>query len=69
MGLAAHGMGGFYPEKCYEVTGLSSNDYEAMAVVAVGYRGTLEQLDPNYQSRESELYSKRNPVEEFTKRF
>ena len=45
MGLDTHGMGGFIPEKCHEVTGLSSRDYDVCAMVAIGYRGNKEDLD------------------------
>ena len=45
MGLDAHGMGGYVPERCYEVTGLNPDEYDVCAMVAIGYRDDKKKLD------------------------
>nr|WP_235615893.1 nitroreductase family protein [Brevibacillus reuszeri] len=50
-GLATHAMGGFDPEKAREVLGIPE-DYEAHAVIAIGYQGEKEALSEAMQERE-----------------
>ena len=49
MGLTAHGMGGFDGQKCFEVTGISPDEYDVCAMAAVGYRGKVDNLPEAYQ--------------------
>ena len=44
MGLYAHGMAGFYPDKAYELLNVPEDKYEAMAAIAVGQYGDREAL-------------------------
>ena len=44
MGLYAHGMAGFYPDKAYELLNVPEDEYEAMAAIAVGAYGDREAL-------------------------
>jgi len=36
LGLQAHVMGGFHPDKAFEVSGMNADVYDAIAVIAVG---------------------------------
>jgi nitroreductase len=60
-GLYAHAMGGFDKDKAKE-TLQAPDEYEAMAVIAIGYRGDKEQLSEKHQEREKP--STRRPLEE-----
>jgi nitroreductase len=53
LGLYAHAMAGFNKKKAFEVTGVSSEEYEAMATIAVGYRGDVSALPEDLAVRES----------------
>ncbi|MEJ2199413.1 MAG: nitroreductase family protein [Desulfuromonadaceae bacterium] len=44
LGLYAHAMSGFNRQKALEVLGVSAEEYEVMAAVAVGRRGSADQL-------------------------
>ncbi len=44
MGLYAHGMAGFHPDKAYELLNVPEDEYEAMAAIAVGAYGDREAL-------------------------
>lgn len=46
LGLYAHAMAGFSQQKAFEITGVSPEEYEAMAAIAVGRRGFVSKL-PN----------------------
>ena len=52
LGLVAHGMGGFVPELARTMLGVPE-DFEPMAVWALGYRGETSQLPEGYQAREA----------------
>ena len=55
LGLHAHVMGGFHADKAFEVSGLNTNDYDAIAAIAVGKAD---------ESTTQEL-SQRNEISEF----
>ena len=53
LGLIAHAMGGFDPEKAYATLGVDREKYAAIAAVAVGYYGDRSELPTPLQERES----------------
>lgn len=61
-GLFAHGMGGFSREKVKEELKIS-DEFEVIAMVAIGYHGKKENLPEGLQERE--VPSGRKKVEEF----
>ena len=52
LGLVAHAMGGFYPDRAYTALGVDKEIYSAMAAVAVGYYGVPAELPAPLQARE-----------------
>jgi len=60
-GLVVHGMEGFDYERAYRLAGFS-DDYEVLAMAAVGKPGRKEDLDPAL--RERERPSDRKPLSE-----
>ncbi len=44
LGLYAHAMAGFSRQKAFEILGISPDDYDIMAAVAVGRRGPADRL-------------------------
>jgi nitroreductase len=62
LGLYAHGMAGFDINKAYEVLGVSKEEYDVMAAVAVGKKGDPQQLP--LQAREMEAPNGRKPLSE-----
>ncbi len=62
-GLHSHAMAGFDSARAYTELGVSEEEYEAMAAVAVGYRGSPEDLPEALQAREAP--SGRNPQSSF----
>ncbi len=63
LGLSAHAMGGFDKDKALEALGVPGDgSFEAMAVIALGYRGPKEQLTE--RNREREKPSTRRAFEE-----
>jgi nitroreductase len=52
LGLTAHAMGGFHHDKVYDALGVSSDEFTAMAAVAVGYAGDEANLPADLQERE-----------------
>jgi nitroreductase len=58
-GLIAHAMAGFMQDKAKEVLGIPDH-YEPLIVIAIGYRGDVAVLDPEFQEREKP--SARNPL-------
>jgi nitroreductase len=62
LGLHAHAMAGFSRQKAYEILGVPTEDYDIMAAVAVGYRGTAEALPEEVAAREQP--SGRKPLHE-----
>jgi len=59
--LITHAMGGFNSEKLRESFDIPA-DYSIIAVVAIGYYGSKEDLSPELQERE--LPSPRKSIEE-----
>ncbi|HEX4197357.1 MAG TPA: nitroreductase family protein [Caulobacteraceae bacterium] len=53
LGLAAHGMTGFDPERAYEELGVPEADYRIEAAVAVGRPADKSVLPEAYQAREA----------------
>ncbi|NNL76899.1 MAG: nitroreductase, partial [Desulfobacterales bacterium] len=53
MGLYAHAMAGFNLEKAYEVLGVSKDEYQVMAAIAVGRKGNADQLPDDLRTMES----------------
>lgn len=52
LGLSAHAMGGINPEKIHAITGVPTSQYDVIAAVAVGHRGSPAQLAPMFAARE-----------------
>ncbi|MGC4045596.1 MAG: nitroreductase family protein [Armatimonas sp.] len=52
LGLVMHQMGGFDPVKASEVFGLS-DDFDPIAIMALGFEGSAEQLEEPLKSRHS----------------
>jgi nitroreductase len=50
-GLITHAMAGFMQDKAREALGIPNN-YEPLIVIAIGYRGDVAMLDPEFQERE-----------------
>lgn len=64
-GLRAHQMAGFKEEVLHRVLGMSPEE-APVVVVAIGYEGTLESLDPVVQEKEKRPRI-RKPVEDVVK--
>ncbi|MDF2669507.1 MAG: Nitroreductase family protein [Paenibacillus sp.] len=60
-GVYTHAMGGFDKDLAKETLGVP-DDFEAMAVIALGFRGEKEQLSEKHQERE--IPSSRRPFKE-----
>ncbi len=58
MGLSAHAMAGFNLERAYEVLGVSEEEYEILAAVAVGR--------PTKEAAVTEERTQRKSIEEIT---
>ena len=52
LGLYAHAMAGFDQEKAYKVLGVTEEDYDVIAAIAVGRRGDTSQLPKELAQRE-----------------
>ncbi|NLD93648.1 MAG: nitroreductase family protein [Fibrobacter sp.] len=52
LGLYSHAMAGFVPEKVYEATGVSPEDYDIAIAVALGKRGDASELPADLLERE-----------------
>ena len=63
LGWAAHGMGGFYPEKAHEALGAPQADWRVEAAIAIGRPTDAAVLPEAYRARE--IPSGREPVESF----
>jgi len=61
LGLYAHGMGGFSPEKAYSLLGVPEADFEAMCCVAVGRMGDPNKLPEAMREREKMGTERREP--------
>lgn len=62
LGLSVHLMAGFDPERAYEVFGLDSAEWDAVAAFSIGYPGDAAQLPEALAERESP--SSRKPLAE-----
>lgn len=69
MGLYVHGMGGFFPDKCYEVTGYKPDEFDICAVGVVGYWGETDRLTEGEKKKESPLACVRKEIEEISQKF
>jgi nitroreductase len=65
LGLSAHAMGGIVPERIYELTGVSKEEFEVVAAIALGHRGDASQLPKAFAEREHP--SPRRPLEEIVR--
>ncbi len=63
--LYTHGMAGFDEAKTYEALGISRDDYEAIAAVAIGYRDEPEKLPEALAAKE--FPNERKPAAEVAK--
>lgn len=61
LGLHTHAMAGFDENKAYELCGISGDDFEAMAAIAIGRRADPSTLPDDLRSRE--VPSERKPYE------
>jgi len=52
LGLVMHQMAGFDPQKASEIFGLS-DDFDPIAIMALGFEGNPEQLEEPLKSRHS----------------
>ena len=64
MGLYAHAMAGFHPDRAYELLGVPEEKYEAMAAIAVGMYGDQDSLPD--EVREMDQPNDRKPLSEVT---
>jgi nitroreductase len=70
LGLYAHAMAGFNLEKAYEVLGVSKEEYNIIAAIAVGRKGDASQLPddlrqmemPNDRKSSSEVATQNYPL-------
>ena len=53
LGLYAHGMAGFDVKKAHSILNLPDEEYEVMAAIAVGYRGSPSLLNVDMSAMES----------------
>ncbi len=53
LGLHAHGMAGFEIEKAYKATGASAEEYDIIALVAVGRRNDPDALPEDFRKMEA----------------
>jgi len=67
LGLFAHGMGGFDREKVYEKLDISKDDYTAIAAIAIGRYGDIEELAPEFV--ESEKPNSRKELSQIIKEY
>ena len=65
LGLHAHAMAGFSRERAGEILGVSREDYDIMAAVAVGHRCAAEILPEEFAVREKP--SDRQPLAEIAR--
>jgi len=63
LGLYTHAMGGFDKDKALAAVGASAEEYEAMAMIAVGWKGDPAMLPDEVRSRE--MPNDRKSVGEF----
>lgn len=63
LGLVAHGMVGFHHDKAYQVFGVPSDAFTALAAIAVGYPGDEAELPEDLRAREQP--NSRKHVDEF----
>lgn len=64
-GLYTHAMAGYHRDRVHEATGVSKNNYEDMAAIAIGYPGDSAQLPENLKSMDSP--NGRKPLSEVTR--
>ncbi len=64
-GLRAHQMAGFKEEPCREILNIPTNEFP-LVIVAVGYEGKIEDLDPVNQEKERRPRT-RKPIEQVVK--
>ncbi|MBN1129218.1 MAG: nitroreductase family protein [Chitinispirillaceae bacterium] len=64
LGLHAHGMAGFDRDRAYALTGANPDRSDIIAAIAVGRRGSAEELPEDIRKREAP--TPRNEVETFT---
>ena len=53
LGLYAHAMAGFDVKKAHSILNLPDDEYEVMAAIAVGYRGSASLLNVDMSAMES----------------
>ena len=53
LGFHTHGMGGFDPEKAFAVTGMDSEEFNAICAIAIGKRGDANTLPDNLKAGEA----------------
>jgi nitroreductase len=53
LGLHTHGMGGFDPGKAFAVTGMDSEEFNAICAIAIGKRGDANTLPGNLKAGET----------------
>jgi len=62
LGLYTHAMGGFEPDKAFDVTGMDHEKYDVICAVAIGKIGDVNSLPE--EIREREAPSTRNSIED-----
>ena len=67
MGLHTHAMGGILVDEIHEQLGISRDEYDVIAGIAVGRRGDPSQLSEDLQERERP--SDRKPLSEVARRW
>lgn len=63
MGIYAHLMAGFNVQSALEISGVDAEKWQPVAVIALGYKGSADDLEEPYKSRELAPRSRRNIAE------
>lgn len=64
LGLYAHMMAGFYPEKAIELFNIPAEDFSPVVVIALGYLGDPKQLKEQWQQGAENAARTRKPLQE-----
>jgi nitroreductase len=63
LGLYTHAMGGIHQDRAYEILAVAPEEYESLCAIAIGKRGSRDELPEDLQAREAP--NERRPRGEF----
>jgi nitroreductase len=66
LGLHAHAMGGIHQDRAYEILGVPPDQFESLCAIAIGKRGSRDDLPDDLREREAP--SERRSREDFAHR-